>query len=217
LATQLKARLSYAALKVENGWEKHSFSEIKNILNEEQSKQHHQSPSYRPRSQTMHESPSITSSQHRLAAPFPEFSSQTRNVTSYESFWANHSQRPTQATSQPAFTPPPSNPRHRQTSSQPHYATFPRRKPERLSLTGVASHPSSRSPISPNRASHTARDQSAAEIMIALASPRTRSEFSSPERAAAGEETDDEEVGGNSPTPRRVKKRVDVEGLGIHT
>jgi hypothetical protein len=47
--------------------------------------------------------------------------------------------------------------------------------------------------------------------MIALASPRTRSEFSSPERnVGRGEETDEEE----SPT-RKVKKR-DVEGLGIH-
>jgi hypothetical protein len=54
---------------------------------------------------------------------------------------------------------------------------------------------------------HTARDQSAAEIMIALASPRTRSEFSSPER--------NEEEG--SPTPRkRVELDKDVEGLGIH-
>jgi hypothetical protein len=206
---------------VENGWEKHSFSEIKNILNEEQSKQHQQSPGNRPRSHTIHEPSSSTpSSQHhpRLAPPFPDYSSQNRNVTSYESFWANHSQRPPQQQpQQPTFTPPPSAPRNRPTSSQPHYATFPRRKPERLSLTGIASHPSSRSPISPSRASHTARDQSAAEIMIALASPRTRSEFSSPERAAAGEETDEEEVGRHSPTPRRVKKRIDVEGLGIHT
>jgi len=53
--------------------------------------------------------------------------------------------------------------------------------------------------------------------MIALASPRTRSEFSSPERAG-GEETD-EEVGRGSPTPRarkRVELAKDVDGLGIH-
>jgi hypothetical protein len=97
------------------------------------------------------------------------------------------------------------------------HATFPRRKPERLSLTGVAG---GRGGI------HTARDQSAAEIMIALASPRTRSEFSSPERESEvnredrqseGNETDDEGI--KSPT-RRARKRVelakDVEGLGIH-
>jgi hypothetical protein len=55
--------------------------------------------------------------------------------------------------------------------------------------------------------------------MIALASPRTRSEFSSPERGDRGAETDDEEVGAGSPTPRarkRVELAGDVDGLGIH-
>ena len=54
--------------------------------------------------------------------------------------------------------------------------------------------------------------------MIALASPRTRSEFSSPERntLGTGQETDEE-----SPTPSaRARKRVelekDVDGLGVH-
>jgi len=156
LAAQLKTRLTYAAIKVENGWEKHSLSQIQNLLNEDKP---------RRRSNTVQE----------LAPPFPE------GQLTYESFWANHSRR--QSSSQP---------------SQPtHHATFPRRKPDRLSITAARSH--------------TARDQSAAEIMIALASPRTRSEFSSPERnMGRGEETDEEE----SPT-RKVKKR-DVEGLGIH-
>jgi len=164
LATQLKTRLTYAAIKVENGWEKHSFSQIQNLLNED-----NKPPQPRRRSNTVQE----------LAPPFPEAGGQL----TYESFWANHSRR--QSTSQP----PASQPAH-------HHATFPRRvKPDRLSLTAARSH--------------TARDQSAAEIMIALASPRTRSEFSSPERR--GEETD-EEV--ESPT-RKVKKR-DVQGLGIH-
>lgn len=163
MATQLKTRLTYAAIKVENGWEKHSFSQIQNLLNSNENK-----PSRR-RSQTVQE----------LAPPFPE------GQLTYESFWANHSRR--QSASQP--------PSH---ASQPTYhATFPRRKPDRLSITAARSH--------------TARDQSAAEIMIALASPRTRSEFSSPERnVGKGEETDEEE----SPT-RKIKKR-DVEGLGIH-
>jgi hypothetical protein len=56
--------------------------------------------------------------------------------------------------------------------------------------------------------------------MIALASPRTRSEFSSPERGDRGAETDEEEeVGAGSPTPRarkRVELAGDVDGLGIH-
>jgi hypothetical protein len=55
--------------------------------------------------------------------------------------------------------------------------------------------------------------------MIALASPRTRSEFSSPERGDRGAETDEEEeVGAGSPTPRarkRVELAGDVDGLGI--
>ena len=58
--------------------------------------------------------------------------------------------------------------------------------------------------------------------MIALASPRTRSEFSSPERNIGGNvETDDDKE--KSPTPSegvRARKRVeldgDVDGLGIH-
>ena len=56
--------------------------------------------------------------------------------------------------------------------------------------------------------------------MIALASPRTRSEFSSPERNTGGNvDTDDEK----SPTTSegfRARKRVeldgDVDALGIH-
>ena len=167
MATQLKTRLTYAAIKVENGWEKHSFSQIQNLLNEDKP---------RRRSNTVQE----------LAPPFPE------GQLTYESFWANHSRR--QSSSQPPLPLPhaPLPP-----SQPPHHATFPRRKPDRLSITAARSH--------------TARDQSAAEIMIALASPRTRSEFSSPERnVGKGEETDEEE----SPT-RKVKKR-DVEGLGIH-
>jgi hypothetical protein len=54
--------------------------------------------------------------------------------------------------------------------------------------------------------------------MIALASPRTRSEFSSPERNHVETEEDDN-IGGGSPTPSR-RKRVeldkDVDGLGVH-
>lgn len=56
--------------------------------------------------------------------------------------------------------------------------------------------------------------------MIALASPRTRSEFSSPERNTGGNADTDEE---KSPPPSegfRARKRVeldrDVDGLGIH-
>lgn len=56
--------------------------------------------------------------------------------------------------------------------------------------------------------------------MIALASPRTRSEFSSPERNTGGNvDTDDEK----SPTTSegfRARKRVELDGdvdpLGIH-
>lgn len=60
--------------------------------------------------------------------------------------------------------------------------------------------------------------------MIALASPRTRSEFSSPERGQGnGIGTDEEgDVGAESPS-LKARKRVeldkkdrDVEGLGIH-
>lgn len=58
--------------------------------------------------------------------------------------------------------------------------------------------------------------------MIALASPRTRSEFSSPERNITGnaeENLTDEDESPTIATPR--KKRVeldkgDVDGLGIH-
>ena len=69
---------------------------------------------------------------------------------------------------------------------------------------------------------HTARDQSAAEIMIALASPRTRSEFSSPERGAGGNGVGTDEEGEAGSPSLRARKRVelekdrDVEGLGIH-
>jgi len=61
--------------------------------------------------------------------------------------------------------------------------------------------------------------------MIALASPRTRSEFSSPERGQGnGVPSDDEgEAGLGRESPSvRARKRIeldkdrDVEGLGIH-
>jgi hypothetical protein len=188
LATQLKTRLTYAAIKVENGWEKHSFSQIKSLLNEEQkpSQQYH-----RRRSHTIQETPSNLT--------LPSGGGVGKQLT-YESFWATHSQQ--RHNQQPSHTTPGVR------SSQPfHHATFPRRKPERLSLQGIAQ-------------GHTARDQSAAEIMIALASPRTRSEFSSPERNTGGNVDTDEE---KSPPPSegfRARKRVeldrDVDGLGIH-
>jgi hypothetical protein len=229
----LKTRLTYAAIKVENGWEKHSLSQIQNLLNEEQNKPSSTSittPSSRRRSHTIQETTttSATSTRHHhlplapAALPDPPPGKLT-----YESFWASHSQHHHYPRSQqPSYTN--SGPRH-QSSSQPlfHHATFPRRKPERLSLQGIAG------PINPSssRTQHTARDQSAAEIMIALASPRTRSEFSSPERGtnqannvnAEGDTDDDGSAGGGgSPTEslRRARKRVelekDAEGLGIH-
>jgi hypothetical protein len=204
LAAQLKTRLTYAALKVENGWEKHSLSQIQTILNEE-----HKNPSTpasnRRRSHTMNDAPHLDSSFEPppLASTPHHHSQQSHHKLTYESFWANHSQQrhpqPLQSSSQPLF-----------------HATFPRRKPERLSLTTVAT-PSTPSP----RSAHTARDQSAAEIMIALASPRTRSEFSSPERDLIRDaaDTDEEDSTQTSPTPRRARKRVesmrDVDGLGI--
>lgn len=192
MATQLRTRLTYAAIKVENGWEKHSFSQIKSLLNEEQKpSQHHHHHQQRRRSHTIQDPPSNLT--------LPHGGGVGKQLT-YESFWATHSQQRHQQ--QPSYT----NPGLR--SSQPfHHATFPRRKPERLSLQGIAQ-------------GHTARDQTAAEIMIALASPRTRSEFSSPERNTGGNvETDDEK----SPTPSegvRARKRIeldgDVDGVGIH-
>jgi hypothetical protein len=195
LATQLKTRLTYAAIKVENGWEKHSFSQIKSLLNEQSSPL-----STPPGAQT--------GGGRRRSQTFNEGGS---GKLTYESFWATHArqnappytnpstpyptqQNSTQNASQPSY-PLPSQGTHSQPlpargEQPPRYATFPRRKPERLSLQMGA-------------AAHTARDQSAAEIMIALASPRTRSEFSSPER---------DEVA--SPSPK--SRRKDVDGLGIH-
>ena len=128
----------------------------------------------------------------------------------YESFWATHSRahnpsytqastpnqsQSSQPSSHPAYHSQPPQGGHRGDHSG-RYATFPRRKPERLSLAVGG-------------AAHTARDQSAAEIMIALASPRTRSEFSSPERDA-----EDASGGIVSPSPKSRKR--DVDGLGIH-
>jgi hypothetical protein len=198
LATQLKTRLTYAAIKVENGWEKHSFSQIQNILNEEQKPQpQHQQ---RRRSHTIQDPPITLAQQHQAG---------TKQLT-YESFWASHSQQRHHQQSQPSYT----NPGLRSSSSsQPlfHHATFPRRKPQRLSLQGIVQ----------GSQQHTARDQSAAEIMIALASPRTRSEFSSPERNTGnlGETDDDNDGGVGSPvTPsrKRIELDKDVDGLGIH-
>jgi Whi5 like len=195
LATQLKTRLTYAAIKVENGWEKHSFSQIKSLLNEQSSPL-----STPPGAQ-------IGGGGRRRSQTFNEGAA---GKLTYETFWATHSrqnppytnpstsyptqQNSTQNSSQPSYQLPSqqthSQPLPARGEQPPRYATFPRRKPERLSLqTGGAAH--------------TARDQSAAEIMIALASPRTRSEFSSPER--------DEVV---SPSPK--SRRKDVDGLGIH-
>jgi Whi5 like len=196
LATQLRTRLTYAAIKVEHGWEKHSLSQIQDLLNKNPS-----SPTTRKRSHTIHDSRQLDS-QFEPPSSIPQTQSQPGNLT-YESFWANHSQRT--STSQP-----------RSSSSQPlFHATFPRRRPERLSLTTIAS-PASSSLQSP-RSAHTARDQSAAEIMIALASPRTRSEFSSPERDHGLSEDDD--AARTSPSPRRVRKRGELakqaDGLGI--
>jgi Whi5 like len=205
LATQLKTRLTYAAIKVENGWEKHSFSQIKDILDEEGRGSSH--PTHRRRSHTIQDSFSQT---HRGGlAPSASFSESSKT---YESFWANHS--PLQRNAQS-----PSHPSHlRSSSSQPlFHGTFPRRKPERLSLQAIATNQNSLRPTVTTPTSHTARDQSAAEIMIALASPRTRSEFSSPERNMALE-TDEEMMSPSTPT--RAKKRVELEpdtdALGIH-
>lgn len=179
---------------MENGWEKHSFHQIQSLLKDEETK----SPTSRRRSHTVQESSRVSDPLH---GP-PKLPHDGR--LTYESFWASQQPRHTQY-SQPSYTNPYSTPPNpslrRHASSQPlFHATFPRRKPERLSLGQT----------------HSARDQSAAEIMIALASPRTRSEFSSPERGQA--ETDDE-VGRESPTPRRkrVELERDVDGLGVHS
>lgn len=231
----MKTRLTYAAIKVENGWEKHSFSQIQNILNEEQYNKPSTSsithPSSRRRSHTIQETTATSAlgaRHHPLPLAPAALPDPPPGKLTYESFWASHSQHHYPRSQHSSYAG--SSPRHQPSSSQPlfHHATFPRRKPERLSLQGVAGPVHSSS----SRTQHTARDQSAAEIMIALASPRTRSEFSSPERGtnnannvnANGDTDDDQSVRGDgspSESLRRAKKRVelekDVEGLGIHT
>jgi Whi5 like len=205
LASQLKTRLTYAAIKVEHGWEKHSLQQIQTLLNEQETHPLSKSPATsRRRSNTFTNAvPYGSPPPHSLSQPFnsqyspQSHSQQLPSISSglgpafndgkltYESFWAQQTSRPNMQT--------PPRPRF--------HGTFPRRKPERLTLQ------------SPERVSeHTARDQSAAEIMIALASPRTRSEFSSPERSA-------EEGTGGSPTRpgKRLEVDGDVDGFGIRT
>src|SRR5437667_8491781 len=102
-------------MKVENGWEKHSFSQIKSLLNDEQ-----KPPSQRRRSHTIQDSPSSSN---------PVIPQTVEKQLTYESFWASHSQQrqhhhhrqqPQQLQPHPNYT----NPGLR--SSQPlfHHATF---------------------------------------------------------------------------------------------
>ena len=213
LASQLRTRLTYAAIKVENGWEKHSFNQIKSLLSEGHtgggtttSTAGYPSGTLSP---TMMGSPALHPPGGRRRSHTVNENNSGSKLT-YESFWATHSRPHNPSYSQPptSYQPQISQPSaHPVYHSQPpqgghrgdhsgRYATFPRRKPERLSLAVGG-------------AAHTARDQSAAEIMIALASPRTRSEFSSPER-------DGEDGNGGIVSPSPKSRRRDVDGLGIN-
>ena len=212
LATQLRTRLTYAAIKVENGWEKHSFNQIKSLLSEGQtgggttrSTAGYPGGTLSP---TMGGSPVLRPPGGRRRSHTVNENNSGGRLT-YESFWATHSRahnpsytqsstpnqsQSSQSSSHPAYHSQPPQGGHRGDHSG-RYATFPRRKPERLSLAVGG-------------AAHTARDQSAAEIMIALASPRTRSEFSSPER-------DGEDATGGIVSPSPKSRKRDVDGLGI--
>lgn len=114
LTAELRTRLSYAMMKVNNGWQSNSIDEVESLASQKGSPT--SSTSTVPYRSNLHKSPraAIASVQRRIGktqGPIPEYESYYRSeqpTRTYESFWRDHSVPERTAASDRTISPPAS-------------------------------------------------------------------------------------------------------------